>query len=182
MGRGGRLGQGRAQGPDARAASGLLVPGARDLLGLASVLAHSGRRRSLCSGCCLCGCPSNGALLPQKAACASEPARVITARRPQELPCGGRPSGRREAQGCRARGCRSMHNFANSGTPAFRLPASHPPWPAPRDSPAAIRPPGPPCPGRGAEGVRVLEPPGEDEEVAILFCGNCVCACAFLFG
>lgn len=37
VGRGGRCGQGRAQRPDARAASGLLVPGAQDLLGLASV-------------------------------------------------------------------------------------------------------------------------------------------------
>ena len=33
-----------------------------------------------------------------------------------------------------------------------------------------------PEPGPGAEGVRALDPPGEDQEVAILFSGNCVCA------
>lgn len=69
-----------------------------------------------------------------------------------------------------------MDNFANSGTPASRRPGS-PPFAGLRPARSAS-----PAPRAWDLGVRALKPPGEDEEVAILFWGNCVCACAYLFG
>lgn len=181
MDRGGRGGQGRAQGPDARAASGLLVPGARDLLGLASLWhTRGGAARSALAAASAAASPA-GPCSP-KGLAASEPASVITARRPQELPCARKPP----LGGGRLRDAGPGAVLARTTllTQGPRRSASQraTPSPAPCDPPAALWLPGPPRPAHGAEGVRVLEPPGEDEEVAILFCGNCVCACAYLFG